>query len=154
FMNASGLSAEYPTSSDFQPLRPLQVSSFTPSWDRDKLENTSWTINGKLSALKLVYTGGYSVRHISQQTDYTNYSRPGGGMQYQCTGPSSYWASYTAKNAPTQCYSPFAYWTDTVRSTHLSNEVRISSPDDWRLRFIVGGYQENFRIQDDMDFSY
>ena len=27
-----------------------------------------------------------------------------------------------------------AYWNDKVRNTHLSNEIRISSPDDWRLR--------------------
>src|SRR5262249_27728823 len=32
--------------------------------------------------------------------------------------------------------------------------VRVSSPDDWRLRFIVGAYEEQFKIFDDMNFSY
>ena len=41
-----------------------------------------------------------------------------------------------------------------MRSTHLSNEVRVNSPDDWRLRFIVGAYQEQFRIYDVQNFQY
>ena len=71
-MNAQGLSVEYPTSSDFQPLGPLQVSSFVPSYDHDRWENTAWTVNGKIGALKAIYTGAYMERHISQQMDYTN----------------------------------------------------------------------------------
>lgn len=155
-MDAQGMSADYPNGSDFQPLKPLQVTAFVPSWDKDRLENTAWTVNGKIDQLKLVYTGGYSVRNISQQMDYTNYARSGGGMEYQCTGPNSYFGSYFPNTpvTPNQCGSPYQWWNDQVRTTHLSNEVRVSSPDDWRLRFIVGAYEEQFRIYDDMNFSY
>jgi outer membrane receptor protein involved in Fe transport len=149
-MNAQGIDAEYPVGSDFQPLKPLQITAFEPSYDKDRLENTSWTVNGKVGPLKAIYTGGYSVRNINQQEDYTNYARTGGGMEYQCTGPNSYWGNA----GPTTCYSPMSYWNDTVRNTHLSNEVRLSSPDDWRLRFIVGAFQEQFRIYDVMNFAY
>jgi outer membrane receptor protein involved in Fe transport len=147
-MTAAGLSVDYPVGSDFQPLKPLQVTSFSPSYDKDRFEDTSWTINGKIGPLKAIYTGGYMVRNISQQMDYTNYARTAGGMYYQCTGGSTGWGG-----APF-CYSPVGNWQDTVRNTHLSNEVRISSPDDWRLRFIVGGYEEQFRIYDVMNFNY
>ena len=41
-----------------------------------------------------------------------------------------------------------------VENTHLSNEFRFSTPDDWRIRGIAGVYQENFRIYDDMNFNY
>jgi iron complex outermembrane recepter protein len=153
-MDAEGMDADYPTGSDFQPLKPLQVTEFVPSWDKDKLENTAWTINGKVDQLKLVYTGGYSVRNISQQMDYTNYARSVGGIEYTCTGPSSYWSAFNPAGQGSTCYAPYQWWNDQVRSTHLSNEVRISSPDDWRLRFIIGGYQENFRIYDNMNFTY
>ena len=149
-MDAEGTDFQFPNGSDFQPLKPLQTTTFEPGFDRDTLENTSWTINGKIGPLKAVYTGGYTDRHISQQEDYTNYARTGGGMEYQSTGPSSYWGNA----GPTTCYSPFSYWNDKVRNTHLSNEIRISSPDDWRIRFILGGYQEQFRIFDDMNFNY
>ncbi len=146
---ADGLSVEFPTGSDFQPLKTYQVTSFTPSYNKDKVENTAWTINGKVSDFKVVYTGGYTVRHVSQQMDYANYSRTGPGMYYQCTGGGTGWGN----GAPT-CYSPLGYWQDTVRSTHFSNEARVSTPDDWRLRFLGGVYEEQFKIFDDMNFNY
>ena len=147
-MNAQGLSVEYPTSSDFQPLGPLQVSSFVPSYDRDRWENTAWTVNGKIGQLKAIYTGAYMIRNISQQMDYTNYSRSAGGMYYQCTGGGTGWGG-----APF-CYSPIGYWDDKVRNTHLTNELRLSTPDDWRARGIVGAYYEQFKIYDDQNFNY
>jgi iron complex outermembrane receptor protein len=149
-LDAEGLSVEYPTGSNFQPLAPLSVTSFTPSYDRDSFENTAWTVNGVLGPLKAVYTGAYMLRHISQQMDYTNYSRSTGGMYYQCSGGTN---SIGKGTAPT-CFSPIASWQDTVRNTHLSNEFRVSTPDDWRIRFITGVYQESFRIYDVMNFNY
>ena len=154
-LDAEGSPYSYPFSSELTlngalvPLKPLQVTQFVPSFFKDRLENTAWTVNGKIGPLKAVYTGGYSDRKISNQEDYTNYSRTVGGILYECTGPASYWGGTT-----NQCYSPLAYWNDQTHSTHLSNELRFSSPDDWRLRFIVGGYQENFRIYDVMNFDY
>ena len=69
-----------------QPLPPLSVTIFTPSYDKDKFENTSLTVDGKVGDLKLVYAGGYLVRNIEQQQDYTNYSRGVFGYYYQCAG--------------------------------------------------------------------
>jgi|HubBroStandDraft_5_1064220.scaffolds.fasta_scaffold04744_3 iron complex outermembrane receptor protein len=148
-LEADGLSVEYPTGSDFQKLQPLQVTSFTPSYVKDEYENTAWTVNGKVSDLKLIYTGGYTERWINQQMDYANYSRSGGGMYYQCVGGSTGWGSGTPS-----CYSPLGYWQDTIKNTHLSQELRLSTPDDWRIRAIAGAYWEQFRIYDDMNFNY
>jgi outer membrane receptor protein involved in Fe transport len=148
-LDAEGLSVQYPTGSDFQPLQPLQVTAFAPSYDKDKFENTSWTVNGKISDLKVIYTGSYMVRNISQQMEYSNYSRSAGGMYYQCTGGSTGWGA-----GPPTCYSPIGYWQDTVRNTHLTNEVRVSSPDTWRFRFIAGAFYEQFKIYDVQNFNY
>jgi outer membrane receptor protein involved in Fe transport len=148
-LDAEGLSVQYPVGSDFQPLKPLQITSFVPSYNKDKFYNTAWTVNGKLGRLKAIYTGGYTVRHISQQMDYTNYARSGGGMYYECVGGSTGWGT----GAPS-CYSPLVYWQDTIRSTHMSHEFRLTTPDDWRLRAIVGAYWERFRIYDVMNFHY
>jgi len=130
-------------------LKSLQVTAFTPSYEKDKFQNTAWTINGKVGDLTAVYTGGYTVRRFSQQMDYANYSRTGGGMYYQCTGGSTGWGT-----APPTCYSPLGYWQDTVRNTHFSNEVRLSTPDTWRVRAIAGAFQEEFNIFDVMNFNY
>jgi outer membrane receptor protein involved in Fe transport len=99
--------------------------------------------------LKLVYTGGYMVRHIDQQQDYTNYARGFYGTYYQCTGGKTGFGS----GAPT-CFSPVAYWNDKVKNTHFTEEFRVSTPDTWRIRGIAGAYYEQFRIHDDMNFDY
>ncbi len=148
-LDAEGLSTQYPIGSDFQTLKPLQITSFVPSYDLDKFEDTAWTVHGKIGPLRAVYTGGYMVRHIDNQVDYTNYSRTGGGMYYECTGGGTGFGTA----APT-CFSPTSYWHDKVRNTHLSNEFRLSTPDDKRIRVIAGVFQETFRIQDVMNFNY
>ena len=148
-LDAKGLSAEYPVGSEFQPLGALQVTSYAPTYNRDKASLTSWTINGKIGDIKAVYTGGYTLRHINEQMDYTNYSRTTVGMYYQCTGGSTGWGT-----AAPQCFSPVAYWDDKIRGTHLSHELRFSSPDDWRLRFIAGAFYEDYKIYDVMNFKY
>lgn len=148
-LEADGLFVEYPTGSDFQPLQPLQVTAFTPTYSKDRYANTAWTINGKIGPLKAIYTGGYMLRRINQQMDYANYSRTVGGMYYQCTGGGTGWGSQTPV-----CYSPLGYWYDKVRNTHLSHEVRLQTPDTWRLRAIVGAFYEDFKIFDVMNFKY
>lgn len=148
-IDAEGTFATYPTGSDFQKLGDLQTTVFTPSYNRDKYWNTAWTLNGKIGDFKVIYTGAYLTRHISTQQDYSNYSRTGGGMYYQCTGGSTGWGSGTPF-----CYSPVAYWEDTVRNTHQSHELRISTPDNKRIRAIAGAYWERFRIYDVMNFDY
>jgi outer membrane receptor protein involved in Fe transport len=148
-MDAQGVFTQYPLGSDFQTLDKLQTTMFAPSFNKDRYWNTAWTLNGKLGDLKLVYTGAYMTRHIETQQDYSNYSRTGGGMYYQCTGGGTGWGS-----AAPYCYSPVAYWHDTVRNTHQSHELRISTPDDKRFRVIAGAYYEKFKIEDQMDFNY
>ncbi len=148
-LDAEGLAVEYPVGSDFQALQPLQVTSFNPSYNKDRYSNLAWTLNGKVGDLSLVYTGGYTDRDIHEQMDYTNYSRSAGGMYYQCVGGSTGFGTGQAS-----CYSPLGYWQDTIHSTHVSSELRLSTPDNWRLRAIGGAYWEEFHIYDDMNFNY
>jgi outer membrane receptor protein involved in Fe transport len=140
-MDAEGVFAEeqYNSSGVSQP--DLSVQLYNPSWDKDRFENTSWTLNGHLDQLKLVYTGGYLVRHVEQVQDYTNYARGTYADYYQCL-----------QNV--RCYSPSATWHELESNTHLSHELRISTPDDWRLRAIGGLYWEQYTIHDTVDWYY
>lgn len=152
-LDSEGLSVEYPYSSELSPagglvaLKPLHNTMFSPSFDKDHYENTAWTLNGKIGPIKMIYTGSYLDRHIDQQVDYTNYTRTGSGVYYTCLSPSNW-------GKPNQCFNPVTAWRDQVRNTHLSNEIRFSSPDDWRLRFLVGAFNEDFKIYDNMNFNY
>lgn len=134
-MNAQGVFYQQPNASDGAPLQPLEVTLFNPTYDEDKFSNTAWTVNGKLGVLKAVYTGGYLDRDVHQVADYTNYSRGLYADYYQCYGPG------TGGNPKLKstCFSPTVTW-DTVleRNLHLQNEFRLSTPEDWRLRGIVG----------------
>jgi iron complex outermembrane receptor protein len=148
-LDAEGIDEEYPVGSDFQTLGSLQITSFSPSFDKDNWQNTAWTVNGKIGPIRAIYTGGWMSRHIDQQMDYTNYSRSVGGMYYECSGGSTGFGS-----AAPVCFSPVANWRDIVDNTHLTNELRFTTPDDWRIRGIAGVFQENFRIDDNMNFNY
>lgn len=149
-LDAKGQSSTYPIGTDGQTLGTNQITAFVPAWNDDHFTNTSWTLNGQIGDLSLVYTGGYTNRHISEQQDYTNYSRSAGGMYYQCTGTS---AGLSSAGKPI-CYSPVGYWNDHVNSTHQSHELRLSTPEDYRFRVIGGLYYEDFNIDDHMDFNY
>lgn len=149
-LDAEGVFSTQPIGSDFQPLGPLQQTVFTPSYDRDKYSNTAWTLNGKLAGLKLIYTGGFTDRRISQQQDYTNYSRTAYGVYYTCQTP----LGLGSAGKPIICYSPVTSWQDTVRNTHLTNEFRISTPDHGRLRAIGGLFYEDFKVFDVQNFNY
>ena len=149
-LDAKGQSSTYPIGIDGQTLGTNQITSFVPAWNNDHSANSAWTLNGQIGDLSVVYTGGYTTRHISEQQDYTGYSRSAGGMYYQCTGTS---AGLSSAGKPI-CYSPVGYWNDTVASTHESHELRLSTPEDYRFRVIGGLYYEDFSIDDHMRFDY
>jgi outer membrane receptor protein involved in Fe transport len=149
-MNAQGVFYQEPYSTDGVPLAPLTVTTFNPSYDKDRFENTAWTLNGRLGLLKAVYTGGYLVRKVDAQQDYTAYTRGIYADYYQCVSPKE-----SAKDgAAVRCYSPSAYWRNTQRNTHQNHEIRLSTPDDWRARAIVGAFWEDFVVDDNTDWHY
>ncbi|HEY0104637.1 MAG TPA: TonB-dependent receptor [Rhizomicrobium sp.] len=152
-LDAEGLSVEYPTGSNLQTLKPLQVTAFAPSWNKDDYSNTAWTVNGKLGDISLIYTGGWTLRNINQQMDYSNYQRTYYGTYYTCSGGTTSYSNFDA-GGPQKCYSPIGSWHDTIKSTHMSHEVRASTPSDWQIRGIAGAYYEQFKIYDDMNFDY
>jgi iron complex outermembrane recepter protein len=159
-MNAEGVFYEMPYGSEGTtfgaggkpigsiPLPPLSVNLFNPSHDKDKFENTALTINGEVGPLKLVYSGSYLVRNVEQVQDYTNYARGVYGSYYQCAGTSK------TNPAAGQCYSPSATWQVTEKTTHQNHEIRLSTPDDRRVRGIGGLYYEQFIIVDDTEWLY
>jgi iron complex outermembrane recepter protein len=130
-----------------EPLPPLSVNLFSPNTDKDKFESTALQINGKISDLKLVYSGSYLVRNTEQTGDYTNYSRGVYASYYQCTG-------LNGLASGGKCYSPQASWQTTEKNTHQSHEVRLSTPDDWRTRGILGLYYEQYVIIADTAYNY
>src|SRR2546421_4371984 len=155
-LDAEGMPVQFPSSMEFTPagapipLQPLQETSFMPAWNKDKAETTAWTVNGRIADLRAIYTGAYLSRNVDAQQDYTNYTRTSGGFYYTCVGGGG---SNLGNPGPATCYSPVAGWNDYFETTHQSHELRVSTPDDWRLRGLVGAFWEDFQIKDDMNFN-
>jgi outer membrane receptor protein involved in Fe transport len=151
-MQADGVFYEMPHGSDYgvnpsapQVLPPLSVTTFSPSYDKDSFENTALTVNGKIGDFKLVYSGGYLSRSITQAQDYTNYARGVYADYYQCYGAYA--------GSPT-CFSPVSSWQESETNTHQTHELRLSSPDDRRIRGLVGAFYEDYKITDDTEWLY
>ncbi len=160
-MDSQGVFYQMPYSSDGVPLNPLEVTLFNNAYNKDKFENTAWTLNGKIGDFKAVYTGGYLVRHVDQVADYTNYARGVYADYYQCYGPGTGYAvpnpnppHYGDPNLTSTCYSPSSTWREVERNEHLSNEIRVSTPDDWRIRGIVGAFFETNKLFDQTEWLY
>jgi len=148
-MDAKGVFYVTPENSALQPLPPLSVQLYNPSYDKDRFENTALTINGAVGPVKLIYAGGYLIRNVEQVQDYTNYSRGVYAEYYECSGGGT-----SAVGATPQCFSPSATWNEKERVTHQSHELRASTPDDWRLRGIAGLFYENYTVHDDTEWEY
>jgi iron complex outermembrane receptor protein len=140
-------------------LPDLSVQLFNPSYNHDKWEDTQLTVTGRFQRLKVVYAGGYLDRNVQQQQDLTNYSRGVYAGYYQCNYPGYPFNTVAGKVVPTAgstgyCYSPSAFWVDHERSTHQSHELRVSTPDDERIRALGGLFWENFTIHEETDWHY
>jgi iron complex outermembrane recepter protein len=150
-MHSQGVFYQQPFASDGAPLQPLQVTLFNNTYNKDKFESTAWTVNGKFGDIRAVYTGGYLVRHVDQTGDYTNYARGVYADYYQCYGPSSY---STVPLTTSKCYSPSAAWHNAEQNQHFQNELRFSTPDEWRLRGILGAFWEDNKLYDQTAWMY
>jgi len=145
-MASQGVFYQQPNASDGASLQPLEVTVFNPAYDNDRFENSAWTVNGKFGDLKFVYTGGYLVRNVDQVGDYTNYARGVYADYYQCYGATA--------TTPATCLSPSSTWHEVERNAHQQHEMRLSTPDDWRLRAIAGAFWEDNKLWDQTGWLY
>ncbi len=147
-MDAEGVFYQMPRSSDGVPLPKQSVTLFHNSYNKDRFENTALTIAGRIGVLRAVYAGSYLARNLDTVQDYTNYARGLYADYYQCH------AADPANGLAATCFSPSAVWNETERNTHQSHELRLSTPDDWRLRGIAGAFWEDLRINDQLNWLY
>jgi iron complex outermembrane recepter protein len=151
-INAQGVFAEMAKNAAGQVLPDLTTQLFNPSYYKDNFKDLALTIDGELGPLKLLYTGGYLTRHIEQVQDYTQYARGAYIDYYQCVNPSA--ASQNIVPAEGQCFTPSSTWHNTERNTHQNQELRLTTPGDWRLRGVGGLFYESYQIHEQTDWYY
>ncbi len=107
------------------------ANRFQADENSDEFGLTTWTVEGRLDKLEMVYTGGYLDREIDTLTDYTGYTN--GGLfsaYYVCN-------HYDTPDNPAdiRCLDPTKYYKEDTTSTRLTHEFRVNTDVDapWRV---------------------
>jgi iron complex outermembrane receptor protein len=114
-------------------IGPLETTKFLPETAHDSWTQSALTVEGKISDFDLVYTGAWLNRNTHESEDYTDYS-----LFYD----QAYHTGLYNKDNAGNLINPAQWIVGTDRYTKISNEVRVSSPRTWPVRFTAGLFQE------------
>ncbi|MBA2934219.1 TonB-dependent receptor [Sphingomonas sp. CGMCC 1.13654] len=136
----------------YDPNLPgLSVQHFLPEYNHDRYIQGALTIEGKIGSWDLTYAGSYLWRKINSSSDYTDYSTQYDHVLYsapQYGGLANYFAF---QDDAGNTINPIQKIVGRDTFNKLSQELRISSPQENRLRVTAGGfYQRQFHhiVQD------
>ncbi|GAC35569.1 TonB-dependent receptor [Paraglaciecola polaris] len=106
------------------------TNRFVPEDNDDEFGLTTWTLDGRMDKLEVVYTGGYLNRSIDSTIDYTGYTNGGLFSAY-------YVCNYGGDVAPEdeRCLDPTKYYKEKTDSTRMTHELRFNTSSDnaWRV---------------------
>ena len=133
-------------------LDDLEIERFEEDRLEDDFSNTSWTIEGRIAMLDVIYTGAYTDRESEQRADYTDYLFAGQYLPYYiCDGS----VTYPGAAAPSgTCQPPNLFINSFSKTEVFTQELRFSTPDDWRIRFQGGGFYSDLSLEERVDFAY
>ncbi|MFQ6004811.1 MAG: TonB-dependent receptor [Woeseia sp.] len=122
------------------------VNRFRLTTNQDEFGLTTWTVNGRIAELALVYTGGFLDREVFYTQDYTGYTNGGAYMAYYiCTGGYS---------SATQCFDPTKSYLGNTTNERFTNEFRIHTDPERRWRITAGVFVDDVESTSDGQFQY
>ncbi|ALS97634.1 TonB-dependent receptor [Lacimicrobium alkaliphilum] len=117
------------------------TNRFQPESNDDDFGLTTWTLEGRLKQLEVVYTGGYLDREINSLIDYTGYTNGGLFSAY-------YVCRYFGLPAEEQeCLDPTKFYKEETDTSRVTHELRFNTPVENRWRLTAGVFY------DDQDLS-
>lgn len=133
-------------------LGDYEIQRFTEDEIEDEFTNTSWTINGRIGQLEVLYTGAYTDRDTDQIVDYADYLFVGQYLPYYiCDGS----VTYPGAAAPSGvCQAPDLFVNSRSELEATSHEFRISTPLEHSLRFTGGVFFSDLELKELNDFTY
>ena len=140
---------------DYEPdVGDLKVTKFGDNTLRDKVNLSTLTINGRLGFLDLVYTGSFLKHRATQVADYAGYSNIGLYLPYyECDRGVYYTAAYNG-NIGNTCYTPNKSYKVRNKTDRLTQEFRVTTPADERIRGTFGLFYDDNKLKDNTDWSY
>lgn len=129
------------------------MTKFNENSLRDRANLSTLTLNGRLGALDLIYTGSFLKHSATQKADYACYSNIGLYLPYYECDAGVYYTnpSYINGNA---CYSPTKSYQTRNRTKRFTQEFRVTTPADKRIRGTFGLFYDNNKLFDNTDWSY
>ncbi|NCP24340.1 MAG: TonB-dependent receptor [Erythrobacter sp.] len=133
-------------------LDDLEIQRFEEDRLEDDFSNTSWSVEGRLAMLDVVYNGAYTERETEQRVDYSDYLFVGQYLPYYiCDGS----VSYPGSAAPSgTCQAPNLYVTSDSETRVFTQELRFSTPSENRFRVTAGGFYSDLELVERNDFAY
>ena len=126
---------------------PHGFAAFTPDFNRDEFGLTTWTLNGRLANLDLIYTGGRLSREVDSVVDYTHYNTGGGYIAYYlCSG------NIHEPSDPNNCYDPAKQYVEDTTNTRTTHEFRVATDPSRRWRLLGGLYANSAKATHVGDF--
>ena len=114
-------------------LGDLKVAHYYPETSDDKWWQAAMTLEGQISNLDVVYAGSYLKRTVDTQQDYTDYSF----FYDTLTTYGAYWTDDAGNPV-----NPAQYIQGKDRYAKVSHEIRVSTPQENRLRFVGGVFYQ------------
>jgi len=124
------------------------AQSFSPERNNDSFGLTTWTVNGRIGALDVIYTGGFLSRDVDSILDYTTYSFGGGYQAYYISV-----GAYSA-NGSSEVFDYTKQFVDNTDSERQTHEIRIQGEVGERFKWTVGGYFDDVETQSIGEFQY
>ena len=118
------------------PSGDLNVSRFYPEYNDDSWTQATLTVQGKISDFDVIYAGGYLRRTIDSVSDYSDYS-----LFYDTSYLGGPYATYFGDNFRDKngnLINPAQTTVSHNLFTKMSHELRISSPQNQRFRYVFG----------------
>jgi iron complex outermembrane recepter protein len=112
----------------------LNVADYFTPHNTDNWYQSELTVEGKISNWDLVYSGGWFERKVDNLVDYSQYS-----IGYDALALANSYAYTRFQDSNGQLVDrPVQYTESRDKYTKMSQEIRLSSPADLRLRGTVG----------------
>jgi iron complex outermembrane receptor protein len=133
---------------------------YSPERTQDDFGLTTWTLEGRVSNLDVVYTGGYLDREVDAVVDYTHYNNGGAYVTYYLCSGNIYASADPSEDAYSSmanlntCFDPTKTYRDQTNNERTTHEFRVSTDADNRLRLLAGVYMNDVETTSIGEFQY
>ena len=136
-------------------LGDLEIQRYTNDQIEDEYDNMSFTLNGSIGDLEVVYAGAYTDRTSDQDVDYTDYLFVGQYLPYYICDYYVTYTSFAPGNVPTgTCGAPNLLVDSTTNTEVTTHEFRINAPIGDNASLTAGVFMSDLELRELNLFTY